>query len=64
MSICFFKHLKFVVLSIVLHLLFDIAGFLLFNVPIENKNIFISFITATWLMYIYRDKFFQMFTSN
>ncbi|WP_002146474.1 hypothetical protein [Bacillus cereus] len=56
--------LLFVVLSIVLHLLFDIAGWLLFKAPIKNKEIFISFITATWLMYMYRDKFFKAFTSN
>ncbi|MBE7123326.1 hypothetical protein [Bacillus cereus] len=51
--------LLFVVLSIALHFLFDIAGWLVFNAPIENKKIIISFITATWLMYMYRDKFLQ-----
>ncbi|MBE7106737.1 hypothetical protein FT637_28205 [Bacillus cereus] len=51
--------LQFVVLSIALHLLFDIAGWLVFNAPIENKKIIISFITATWLMYMHRDKFLQ-----
>ncbi|EJV82897.1 hypothetical protein ACQKOD_11700 [Bacillus mycoides] len=56
--------LQFVVLSIVLHLLFDIVGWLVFNAPIKNKQIFISFITASWLMYMYRDKFFKAFTSN
>ncbi|MFA2807759.1 hypothetical protein [Bacillus mycoides] len=61
----FFKTLlQFVVLSIALHLLFDIVGWLVFNAPIKNKQIFISFITAPWLMYMYRDKFFKAFTSN
>ncbi|PFM64103.1 hypothetical protein COJ48_12080 [Bacillus cereus] len=49
--------LQFVVLSIVLHLLFDIAGWLIFNAPIKNKEIIIPLITTTWLMYMYRDKF-------
>ncbi|WP_439022011.1 hypothetical protein [Bacillus thuringiensis] len=56
--------LLFVVLSIALHLLFDIVGWLVFNAPIKNKDIIISFITATWLMYMYRDKFFKAFISN
>lgn len=30
--------LQFVVLSIVLHLLFDIVGWLVFNAPIKNKQ--------------------------
>ncbi|GAB6439800.1 MULTISPECIES: hypothetical protein [Bacillus] len=61
----FFKTLlQFVVLSIVLHLLFDIVGWLVFNAPIQNKEMIISFITAFWLMYMYRDKFFKTFTSN
>ncbi|MDR4902715.1 hypothetical protein P4T54_21505 [Bacillus mycoides] len=61
----FFKTLlQFVVLSIALHLLFDIVGWLVFNAPIKNKQIFISFITASWLMYMYRDKFFKAFTPN
>lgn len=58
--------LQFVVLSIVLHLLFDIVivGWLVFNAPIKNKQIIISLITISWVMYMYRDKFFQKFTSN
>ncbi|WP_226603965.1 hypothetical protein [Bacillus cereus] len=55
--------LQFVVLSIVLHLLFDIVGWLVFNAPIKNKQIIISLITISWVMYMYRDKFFQKFTS-
>ncbi|EEK78031.1 hypothetical protein [Bacillus cereus] len=61
----FFKTLLlFVVLSIALHLLFDIVGWLVFNAPIKNKVIIISFITATWLMYMYRDKFLKALISN
>ncbi|PQZ57020.1 MULTISPECIES: hypothetical protein [Bacillus] len=56
--------LLFVVLSIALHLLFDIVGWLVFNAPIENKGALISLITTSWLMYMYRDKFLHMFTSN
>ncbi|MGH1284217.1 hypothetical protein [Bacillus toyonensis] len=56
--------LQFVVLSIALHLLFDIVGWFVFNAPIENKQIVISLITTSWLMYMYRDKFFRAFTSN
>ncbi|PFB88778.1 hypothetical protein CN273_03425 [Bacillus thuringiensis] len=56
--------LQFVVLSIVLHLLFDIVSWLVFNAPIKNKQIIISLITISWVMYMYRDKFFQKFTSN
>ncbi|MDA1763307.1 hypothetical protein PDK32_23995 [Bacillus cereus] len=56
--------LQFVVLSIVLHLLFDIVGWLIFNAPIKNKQIIISLITISWVMYMYRDKFFQKFPSN
>ncbi|HDR6314485.1 TPA: hypothetical protein QCU53_006833 [Bacillus thuringiensis] len=61
----FFKTLLlFVVLSIALHLLFDIVGWLAFNAPIKNKVSIISLLTASWLMYMYRDKFFKAFTSN
>ncbi|MDT3496730.1 hypothetical protein NLU03_20535 [Bacillus toyonensis] len=56
--------LQFVVLSIALHLLFDIVGWLVFSAPIKNKQIVISLITTSWLMYMYRDKFFRAFTSN
>ncbi|MEM5672063.1 hypothetical protein AAHB54_13145 [Bacillus cereus] len=57
--------LAFVAASlIVLHVLFDIVGWLVFNAPIQNKVSIISFITASWLMYMYRDKFFKAFTSN
>ncbi|PFE25451.1 hypothetical protein CN279_15565 [Bacillus anthracis] len=56
--------LQFVILSIALHVLFDIIGWLVFNAPIENKQIIISLITVSWLMYMYRDKFFKAFTSN
>ncbi|EEM95165.1 hypothetical protein P4388_26295 [Bacillus thuringiensis] len=56
--------LQFVVLSIALHLLFDIVGWLVFNAPIKNKVSIISLLTASWLMYMYRDKFFKAFTSN
>ncbi|KAB2442052.1 hypothetical protein [Bacillus luti] len=56
--------LLFVVLSIALHLLFDIVGWLVFGAPIKNKDIIISFITATWLMYMYRDKFLKALISN
>lgn len=56
--------LQFVILSIALHVLFDIIGWLVFNTPIENKQIIISLITVSWLMYMYRDKFFKAFTSN
>ncbi|HGH7182913.1 hypothetical protein DXB51_13985 [Bacillus cereus] len=56
--------LLFVVLSIALHLLFDIVGWLVFSAPIKNKEIIISFITATWLMYMYRDKFLKALISN
>ncbi|MFI8675523.1 hypothetical protein [Bacillus thuringiensis] len=56
--------LQFVVLSIVLHSLFDIVGWLVFNALIKNKQIIISLITISWVMYMYRDKFFQKFTSN
>ncbi|HDR7261637.1 TPA: hypothetical protein QCX12_005432, partial [Bacillus paranthracis] len=50
----FFKTLlQFVVLSIALHLLFDIVGWLVFKAPIQNKQIIISLITASWLMYMY-----------
>ncbi|EEL84507.1 hypothetical protein bcere0029_57790 [Bacillus cereus AH1272] len=56
--------LQFVVLSIALHLLFDIVGWLVFNAPIKNKQIIISLLTTSWLMYMYRDKFFKAFTSN
>ncbi|MBJ7986893.1 MULTISPECIES: hypothetical protein [Bacillus] len=51
--------LQFVVLSIALHLLFDIVGWLVFNAPIENKGALISYISTLWLMYMYRDKFLQ-----
>ncbi|SCB69333.1 hypothetical protein [Bacillus mycoides] len=51
--------LQFVVLSIALHLLFDIVGWLVFNAPIENKGALISYISTLWLMYIYRDKLLQ-----
>ncbi|TXS00824.1 hypothetical protein DN390_06790 [Bacillus sp. SH7-1] len=61
----FFKTLlQFVVLSIGLHLLFDIVGWLVFNAPIKNKVSIISLLTASWLIYMYRDKFFKAFTSN
>ncbi|MFB5252131.1 hypothetical protein ACWFRC_23560 [Bacillus cereus] len=61
----FFKTLlQFVVLSFALHLLFDIVGWLAFNAPIKNKQSIISLLTASWLMYMYRDKFFKAFTSN
>ncbi|MFE9077668.1 hypothetical protein [Bacillus mobilis] len=61
----FFKTLlQFVVLSFALHLLFDIVGWLVFNAPIQNKQSIISLLTASWLMYMYRDKFFKVFTSN
>ncbi|HDX9627337.1 TPA: hypothetical protein ROY30_005986 [Bacillus cereus] len=56
--------LQFVVLSIALHLLFDIVGWLVFNAPIKNKVSIISLLTASWLIYMYRDKFFKTFTSN
>ncbi|PEW73289.1 hypothetical protein CN424_21895 [Bacillus cereus] len=56
--------LQFVVLSIALHFLFDIVGWLVFNAPIQNKQSIISLLTASWLMYMYRDKFFKVFTSN
>ncbi|EMN7727852.1 hypothetical protein WB980_006458 [Bacillus cereus] len=56
--------LQFVVLSIVLHLLFDIVGWLVLNATIKNKQIIISLITISWVMYMYRDKLFQKFTSN
>ncbi len=56
--------LQFVILSIALHVLFDIVGWLVFHALIENKQIIISLITASWLMYMYRDKFFKAFTSN
>ncbi|MBK5451924.1 hypothetical protein JFU18_25815 [Bacillus sp. TH22] len=56
--------LQFVVLSIALHLLFDIVGRLVFNAPIKNKQIIIPLLTTSWLMYMYRDKFFKAFTSN
>ncbi|CAM4082248.1 hypothetical protein bcgnr5390_08850 [Bacillus luti] len=56
--------LLFVILSIALHLLFDIVGWLVFSAPIKNKDIIISFITATWLMYMYRDKFLKALISN
>ncbi|PGU12161.1 hypothetical protein COD21_06570 [Bacillus cereus] len=56
--------LQFVVLSIVLHLLFDIVGWLVLNATIKNKQIIISLITISWVMYMHRDKFFQKFTSN
>ncbi|MEJ9112061.1 hypothetical protein LAV76_04750 [Bacillus paramobilis] len=61
----FFKTLlQFVVLSIALHLLFDIVGWLVFNAPIQNKVSIISLLTTSWLMYMYRDKLFKTFTSN
>ncbi|MGE7859907.1 hypothetical protein ACQKOA_02455 [Bacillus mobilis] len=61
----FFKTLlQFVVLSFALHLLFDIVGWLVFNAPIQNKQSIISLLTASWLMYMYRDKFFKVLTSN
>ncbi|QIW20068.1 hypothetical protein [Bacillus thuringiensis] len=61
----FFKTLlQFVVLSMALHLSFDIVGWLVFNAPIQNKQIIIFLITTSWLMYMYRDKFFKTFTSN
>ncbi|MGE1127688.1 hypothetical protein [Bacillus wiedmannii] len=61
----FFKTLlQFVVLSMALHLLFDIVGWLVFNAPIKNKVSIISLLTASWLMYMYRDKIFKAFTSN
>ncbi|MDA1880072.1 hypothetical protein [Bacillus cereus group sp. BY10-2LC] len=56
--------LQFVVLSIALHVLFDIVGWLVFSAPIKNKVSIISLLTASWLMYIYRDKFFKAFNSN
>ncbi|WP_259415958.1 hypothetical protein [Bacillus toyonensis] len=56
--------LQFVVLSIMLHLSFDIVGWLVFSAPIENKQIIISLITTSWLMYMYSDKFFRTYTSN
>ncbi|MEK4410433.1 hypothetical protein MHB59_17895 [Bacillus sp. FSL L8-0642] len=56
--------LQFVVLSMALHLLFDIVGWLVFNASIQNKEIIISLLTTSWLMYMYRDKFFKAFTSN
>ncbi|PKJ55420.1 hypothetical protein [Bacillus sp. SN10] len=56
--------LQFVVLSIALHVLFDIVGWLVFSAPIKNKQIIISLITTSWLMYMYRDKFFKAFTWN
>ncbi|MFK4414568.1 MULTISPECIES: hypothetical protein [Bacillus] len=56
--------LQFVVLSIALHVLFDIVGWLVFNAPIKNKVSIISLLTTSWLMYMYRDKFFKVFTSN
>ncbi|PIE94000.1 hypothetical protein CO726_17475 [Bacillus fungorum] len=49
---------------IALHLLFDIVGWLVFNVPIKNKEIIIPLLTTSWLLYMYRDKFFKAFTSN
>ncbi|EJR35799.1 MULTISPECIES: hypothetical protein [Bacillus] len=56
----FFKTLlQFVVLSIALHLLFDIVGWFVFNAPIENKGTLISYISTLWLMYMYRDKLLQ-----
>jgi hypothetical protein len=51
--------LQFVVLLIVLHLLFDIVGWLVFNAPFENKGALISYISTLWLMYMYRDKLIQ-----
>ena len=61
----FFKTLlQFVVLSITLHVLFDIVGWHVFNAPIQNKQSIISLLTISWLMYMYRDKFFKTFTSN
>ncbi|MEH6936011.1 hypothetical protein [Bacillus sp. JJ783] len=51
--------LQFVVLSIALHLLFDIVGWLVFNAPIENKGALISYISTLWIMYMYRDKLLQ-----
>ncbi|KXI99879.1 hypothetical protein ACS49_08770 [Bacillus cereus] len=61
----FFKTLlQFVVLSITPHVLFDIVGWLVFNAPIQNKQSIISLLTISWLMYMYRDKFFKTFTSN
>ncbi|MED3024853.1 MULTISPECIES: hypothetical protein [Bacillus cereus group] len=61
----FFKTLlQFVVLSIALHVLFDIFGWLVFNAPIQNKLSIISLLTTSWIMYMYRDKFFKTFTSN
>ncbi|MCC2328521.1 hypothetical protein [Bacillus wiedmannii] len=61
----FFKTLlQFVVLSIALHVLFDIFGWLVFNAPIPNKLSIISLLTTSWIMYMYRDKFFKTFTSN
>ncbi|EJV70109.1 MULTISPECIES: hypothetical protein [Bacillus cereus group] len=51
--------LQFAVLSIALHLLFDIVGWLVFNAPIENKGALISYISTLWLMYMYRDKLLQ-----
>ncbi|MFV8516483.1 hypothetical protein [Bacillus sp. SBS7] len=56
--------LQFIVLSFALHLLFDIVGWLVFNTPIKNKQMIISLLTTSWLMYMYRDKFFKTFTSN
>ena len=42
----FFKTLlQFVVLSITLHVLFDIVGWLVFNAPIQNKQSIISLLT-------------------
>ncbi len=56
----FFKTLlQFVVLSITLHVLFDIVGWLVFNAPIQNKQSIISLLTISWLMYMYRDKFLK-----
>ena len=51
--------LQFVVLSIALHVLFDIVGWLVFKAPIQNKQIIISLLTTSWLMYMYRDKFLK-----
>ncbi|MFK4425574.1 hypothetical protein ACQKFK_12975 [Bacillus mycoides] len=57
----FFKTLlQFVVLSFALHLLFDIVGWLAFNAPFENKGALISYISALWLIYMYRVKLLQL----
>ncbi len=49
----FFKTLlQFVVLSITLHLLFDIVGWLVFNAPIQNKQSH-YFLTNNFMAYVH-----------